>query len=272
MRISLPIVLAHGICPFDTLLRPAGCRDNSVHDRFHYFRNIRTSLLANGHLAHHSRVSWAASLDRRAEGLRNNILQLTQAFAKWPGVHIIAHSMGGLDSRWMIHKYRMEERIVSLTTIGTPHLGSSYADIGVRKNMWLIKLSGRIGLSLEGFKDLTRAACMERNQILADFEKNNGVKYQTIAGVQPLERTSWPLRHAHKIIRDIEGENDGLVSLKSAAWNDAYFVRKIDADHLNQIGWWNKGQAQAGLDRKAFQKKIQQIYLDIAEILDNGKP
>ena len=43
-------------------------------------------------------------------------------------VHIIAHSMGGLDSRRMIVDLGMADKVASLTTIGTPHRGTILAD------------------------------------------------------------------------------------------------------------------------------------------------
>jgi len=39
---------------------------------------------------------------------------------------------------------------------------------------------------------------------------------------------------------------------------------KIDADHFNQIGLWNRGEAKAGRDKKSFEKWIQGVYLEIA--------
>ena len=46
-------------------------------------------------------------------------------------VHILAHSLGGLDSRYMISKLDMAERVLSLTTLGTPHRGTTFADWGI---------------------------------------------------------------------------------------------------------------------------------------------
>lgn len=43
--------------------------------------------------------------------------------------HIIAHSMGGLDSRYLITHLGGSHRIASLTTIATPHFGSPIADV-----------------------------------------------------------------------------------------------------------------------------------------------
>ncbi len=264
MSTSYPIILAHGICPFDKIINPFFHRDNGRDDRYHYFRDIRSTLKANGFDAYHTRVSWAADLERRARDLKNEISRITVRFTKWPRIHIIAHSMGGLDSRWMIYRYQMDERVASLTTIGTPHLGSSYADRGIKRSGWLIHAAGSLGLNIRGFMDLTRKSCGLRNRIMADFEKKNGVLYHTIAGVQPIERTSAWLRPSFRIIREEEGENDGLVPLRSAMWKEEYFIKKIDADHLNQIGWWNRSELRAGIDRKTFERRIQDVYLEIA--------
>jgi triacylglycerol lipase len=43
-------------------------------------------------------------------------------------VHFIARSMGGLDARHAILSPKVAERIATLVTIGTPHLGSPVAD------------------------------------------------------------------------------------------------------------------------------------------------
>ncbi len=43
--------------------------------------------------------------------------------------HIIAHSMAGLDARWVITQNGMADRIASLTTIATPHRGTTLGNI-----------------------------------------------------------------------------------------------------------------------------------------------
>ena len=42
-------------------------------------------------------------------------------------VNIIAHSKGGLDSKYMIENLGMEDSVASLTTLCTPHKGSPIA-------------------------------------------------------------------------------------------------------------------------------------------------
>ena len=266
---TYPIILAHGICPFDRVIRPFSNIDNPDDDRFHYFRKIRSTLIQNGFTAFHSRVSWASKLDSRASDLKEEIIKITENFSKWPRVHIIAHSMGGLDARQMIYKYKMQDRVVSLTTIGTPHLGTSYADWGVKRFGILLDLVRPLGLDLEGIKNLTRESCQRFNKTTRDFEKSNAVLYQTFAGAQPLDRIFPPLRFSSRIIWKEEGENDGLVSVKSAMWRKEYFVETLDADHFNQIGWWETGEADTSMDKASFEKNIREIYLKIARGLED---
>jgi len=264
-----PIILAHGIFPFSRLYWPLAGRDNEAGDRSHYFRKIRTTLLRHGYTAFHTRVSWGAGVDRRAHDLRNGILRITDGFRRWPRVHIIAHSMGGLDARRMLYTYRMERCVASLTTIGTPHRGTSYADWGIRRLGFLIPLCRVFGLRIEGVRDLTRARCRRFNEEAAEYESQNGVRYRTVAGVQTGERIFLPMRFAHRIILEEEGENDGLVPLVSAIWREEFHLRTLDADHLNEIGWWNLGEKRAGVSRREFESRIRRFYLDLAEGLED---
>ena len=110
MAFTYPIILAHGISPFDRVIRPFSNIDNRDDDRFHYFRKIRSALIEHGFPAFHSRVSWASNLDRRASDLRKEILKITENFSKWPRIHIIAHSMGGLVSRQAVRFLQAQRR------------------------------------------------------------------------------------------------------------------------------------------------------------------
>jgi len=260
---TYPIILAHGICPIDKLIQPFSDLDNRDDDRLHYFRKIRSTLRENGFLAFHSRVSWAADLERRASDLKKEITRITENFSKWARVHIIAHSMGGLDARHMIFRHQMQDRVASLTTIGTPHLGTAFADWGIKRFGLLLDMLRPFGLNMGGFKGLTRESCAKFNDITIDFEKSNGVLYQTIAGVQPLNRIFRPLRYSYRIIWREEGENDGLVSLKSATWRDEYLLERLDADHFDQIGWWD-GSKGTWMDKEAFERRIRQFYVRIS--------
>ena len=97
---------------------------------------------------------------------------------------IIAHSMGGLDARYMISKLNMANRVAALLTVSTPHRGSPYADWCLRnlgKRMGGLKLIKLLKLDLKAISDLTTESCREFNEKILDAP---GVRYFSIGGSQ----------------------------------------------------------------------------------------
>mgnify|MGYP006281833839 FL=1 len=262
-----PIVLARGICHSDGLARMALGPDRKGLDAFSYFRKIPGFLEEHGYRVYQPAVSWAGSLERRARNLRDELVRITEDFTRHERVHIVAHSMGGLDSRMMIARYGLHEHVASLSTISTPHLGTTFANWGIRNLDRVVDLVGRLGVDIGGFRDLTTWQCRRFNEQTKDYESRNGVKYRTYAGVQSYDRVCVALRFPHRMIQRKEGPNDGLVSLKSARWREDLFVKQIEADHLNEIGWWDVRDTDTLRNLKSFEKRIQNFYLDIVESL-----
>ncbi|KAJ3089257.1 hypothetical protein HK102_006813 [Quaeritorhiza haematococci] len=99
-----PVVLCHGLFGFDVLaetLRKDNCD------------------------IHVARVSPVASVQTRAQQLQ----RFLATHMAGRGVNLVAHSMGGLDCRYLItHLKPKEFQVLSLTTIGTPHRGSPFMD------------------------------------------------------------------------------------------------------------------------------------------------
>lgn len=267
LRNGFPIVLAHGICRFDQLLNETFGLDNKDDDSRHYFKRIRSTLMTAGFKVWHSKVSWSAGVDLRADQLKAELFRLTNEFKDCRKVHLIAHSMGGLDARHMIYEHKMDDFIASLTTIGTPHRGTSFADWGVKRAGRMIPFLEALGIDITGFLDLTTERCNAFNAKAEDFESRNSVKYQSFAGIQERKRTFWPLQFPHSIISDEEGDNDGLVSVESARWRSDFFVKKIDADHLNEVGWCDINEPEYLFTRDAFEQRIRDFYCDIAQSL-----
>ena len=279
-RKTYPIILAHGIARFDVgwkELIQLDNQDDPFLDLFHYFRGIRTMLIKKGFSAYHSSVPWAERVNKRAEQLRINVghvLKQTGA-AK---VNIIAHSMGGLDARHMLFndrdKGRIHERVASLTTIGTPHRGTSFADKGTSEHGELIDILKKLSLNIEGVLDLTRDACSEfaNNPEVKAFEDEleNHTELRACTGSAGLDNVLSILRLPYKIIKEEEGDNDGLVSVNSALWKRARFMGIWeDADHLNELAWWDLEQVRTeGIF--ALTKRIHDKYLEIAEQLPSG--
>ena len=124
------IVLVHGILGFSHLDVPLFPID--------YFSGVAAFLRERFRAAVFApAVDPTAGIEKRSEMLRASIeTALTKGeLQPTESIHIIAHSMGGLDSRRMICKGRVIEAngektvIQTLSTIGTPHRGSPVADL-----------------------------------------------------------------------------------------------------------------------------------------------
>ena len=274
MARTYPIILVPGIGRFDVLCSKIFKTDNNDRcDRWHYFRNIRTHLMDHGFDVYHARVSWAASLDVCARELAEEVDRALKLFDA-EKVHIIGHSMGGLDARKMLYDFResgIPKKVASLTTIGTPHHGTSSADFFVRWFGWPMRLIAKIlGTSVEGLWDLTLASAAELNREIGPWEDaQTDVSFQAYAGKQrflfifSLLKLSWPVIHHN------QGANDGLSPVVSARWNEKYFVEPVlDLDHLNQIGWWDLSEILHGVSPRTLHRNVKQLYLTICEGLE----
>ena len=263
---GLPIVLAHGIARFDVwsgALQGLVGEDDSVH----YFRRIKTALEREGHVVHHATVPWAAAIDQRAHELRRECARIL-ARSGAPALNLICHSMGGLDARrmlWHSHLARdgFHRRIAGVATIGTPHLGTPFADAGLADLPGAIGFARALGLDLRGFADLTTRACAAFNREAREFEKGSGVRFLTWAGSQAEARTFAPLRGPWRLIAEHHGKNDGLVPVNSQLWRREYAQEHVEADHLQQVGWWHLD----GVFHErpaALEARIQGMYRRIA--------
>lgn len=120
------IVLAHG---FDA------SKDQA--NRWSFYK-VEQDLKDAGYVVVGAQVSPYQPVPVRAQELVTYVEQAMDACAAREGcdaskVHIIAHSMGGLDSRYVISKLTCKgapcgDHVASLTTISTPHHGSAIAD------------------------------------------------------------------------------------------------------------------------------------------------
>ncbi|KAJ7169700.1 Alpha/Beta hydrolase protein, partial [Mycena filopes] len=116
-----PVVFCHGLLGFDSVtIGPAIAPMQVTH-----WRGIKEVLEANGTEVLITRVPATSSPIDRAKVLEEKISEA------YPGrsVHLIGHSMGGLDCRYLTtHLTQRKFRVLSITTIATPHRGSSFAD------------------------------------------------------------------------------------------------------------------------------------------------
>jgi triacylglycerol esterase/lipase EstA (alpha/beta hydrolase family) len=288
-----PIILAQGIARFDFLLNHVvtrlsmfGFNLDPAADGLHYFKGIARHLRKNGFEVFHTSVAFAAGVERRAQELRDQINAILLSTGK-DKAHIIAHSMGGLDARYMIVNFGMADKVASLTTIGTPHLGTSFADWGIEHGGHpTINLLSRV-IDLGGFADLSTIACKTFNEGARNAEASNDVVYQVYSGAERKSLVFAPLQLSWSIINEREGDNDGLVPVTSQMWQSELIadngtsksikqnIFPIPVDHLNEIGWWDLAELQDSdlfhtdivQAANEYEANIRDVYLNIANAL-----
>ena len=205
----VPIILAHGIFGFDKLRLGAL--------EWRYFGGIERGIRARGHPVHVTGVHPVASVKHRAEQLAGQIDGFLREIGE-PKAVVIAHSMGGLDSRYMISKLGMAEKVAALVTIATPHRGSPQADFyceNPASKYVAFPLLEYIGISTEGGRDLTTASAVKFNETVQDVP---GVPYFSVTTACPTPLVPLILQPGYWLIRHKEGPNDSLVSMKSSTW------------------------------------------------------
>lgn len=204
----------------------------------HYWRGIEEALKANGIEVIVAHVPASASIEERAFKLGQDIA--SKAGGK--SVNIIAHSMGGLDARYMISRLQPDNVVVkSLTTVATPHRGSTFADfclegIGPVYLPRIYRLFKAFGLGTGAFEQLTTKYMREEFNPKTPDDKS--VRYFSYgATVDP--RFWSAFRQPHHIVKSREGPNDGLVSVASSQWG-IYKGTLLGVNHLDAINWTSR--------------------------------
>ncbi|MCA1828005.1 MAG: lipase family alpha/beta hydrolase [Myxococcales bacterium] len=225
-RPRLPVVLAHGFLGFDEVA--IGSLKHA------YFRGIDARLTQMGAKVYTPRVPPAASVVTRAQRLADLIKALPE-----PRVNIVAHSMGGLDARYAIAQLGLSDKVASLTTIATPHLGTPLADIGSKLLARFVRMLGRL-IDLRAFVELTTDQMAQFNRLNQNVP---GVSYGSVIARSTQLGTHPLLWATHRYLTKRAGANDGVVPSASQPWGDV--IREIDADHWAQIGWTRTYDAES---------------------------
>ncbi|KAL7944679.1 Alpha/Beta hydrolase protein [Trichoderma barbatum] len=282
-----PIVLAHGLLGFSEL------RVSALLPTIEYWHGIKQALTANNCTVITTSVPPSGSIEERAAKLAADILAQTtpssssssslasaqddqqqqqQQQQQAPAVNIIAHSMGGLDARYMISLLRPRGiRIASLVTIATPHRGSPFADYLIERGagpLHLPRLYGvirRAGLGTSAFGQLTTRYM--RDEFNPRVRDDDEVRYFSYGAAIDEPSLLGAFRLPHGVVDRREGENDGLVSVESSRWG-TYKGTLMGVSHLDLINWSNRARWTVrewmGI-RRTFNAVA--FYLDVADML-----
>lgn len=210
-----PVLMVHGM----------GFRDTKL---INYWGRIPAELKKSGCDIYYGYQDSNASVEVNARHISERIDRiLSETGAE--KVNIIAHSKGGLDSRYAISTLGMSEKVASLTTMSTPHNGSETMDIILRLPDFLIRFAGFLTdcwFRLLGDKNPSsyKAFHTFSTRSAAQFNRNNpdaeNVFYQSYAFAMKSPLSDIFMSVPSLVVGLVEGENDGLLTPKSAQWTN----------------------------------------------------
>jgi triacylglycerol lipase len=161
--------------------------------------------------------------------------------------------------------------VLSVTTIATPHRGSSFADyflstVGSARMpsvLSLLDLLPNGGGDGKAFECLTTQSMSIFNEQTPDAEE---VRYFSWgAWYEPGLIDTW--KYPHSVIMEKEGANDGLVSVESSKWGQ-YLGTLEDVNHLDLVGWVNVARYKwAEITGREIKFKPATFYLGVADWL-----
>ena len=222
---------------------------------------IVAAIESLGHVVYRSQVPGVEAVGVRAAALGPQI-DAVMASTGATKVHVIAHSMGGLDVRYLISKLGYATKVASLTTISTPHRGSPLADVALGLTESSILSESEAVDAIVEIVGQTDTAAL--NRALVDLSETQaaifnatvtdapGVKYQSYAGFSTPGQidndnaiamcgqvlpgsTQTLLVLAQPVVANGTDRvpSDAVVSIPSAQWGT--FAGCIAADHLSEI-------------------------------------
>ncbi len=210
-----PIILLHGV----------GFRDFKY---LNYWGRIPKELIKNGATIYYGHQEAWGTIEDNAHQIKDKILEIIST-TECEKVNIIAHSKGGLDARYMISKLDMAPYIASLTTMNSPHHGSKGIDIllhipeGMYRfitkviNAYFRFIGDKNPDAYTAGKQFSTQSIKLFNEEIEDAEN---VYYQSYTSIMKYSFSHLLLALPYLIIKGIEGENDGLVSVDSSKWGE----------------------------------------------------
>ncbi len=224
LRLKYPIVLVHGL----------GARSNF--GPIDYFYGLPDLLRSAHNQIFIPKLTPFQTIEFRATQLKE---QIEKAIPDGK-INLVGHSMGGLDARYLTSKLGFAERVASVTTIGTPNRGTSASDLAVdavspAAFSAMDRFLKLMGSSSTALMQITRSYC--NGPLALDAPNLPQVAYfsATTAISNPVVTKALPIFWVpHRLVKQIEGDNDGFVSVESARWGE--HICTYAGDHYSQIG------------------------------------
>ena len=261
-----PIFMVHGM----------GYRD---HKHLGYWGRIPKVLEANGAKVYFSGQDSNGSVEGNARQLEKRLNEVLKESGA-EKVNIIAHSKGGLESRYLISTMGYADKIASLTTLSTPHHGSVTVDKLLKFPAAPVKAGCKVcdlWFRILGDKspDTYSAINLFRTDTMEKFNAENpdmeGPYYQSYGFVMKRAFGDITMCIPWLVVNAFEGENDGLLAPRAIKWtnfkgvysgNGSRGISHCDEVDMRRWGFKIKSDNAAYDDITAF-------YLDIVRDLKN---
>lgn len=235
IKTRYPVVLMHGFGMLASLRRQGHLHSEAMH-----LRLSGVTAYAPNVAPYNTVPIRSAMWEKRLE----HILEETGA----DKLNLVAHSVGGLDARYMISQEGFHEVVASLTTISTPHRGSAIAEIMLDQPEQLRAVAADLvdWFGATTLEDATSNVLRALTELTPEYmvesfnpaySDHPSVRYWSYGGgagkgtdvpMNPL------LRPLNAALYRREGINDGYVSIRSARWGE--FMEVLKADHAHQVG------------------------------------
>ena len=222
-RTKYPLLLVHGVFFRDS-------------EHLNYWGRVPAELIKNGATVYYGGQESAGNVHTCAQQIKKAIVKVLQETGA-EKVNIIAHSKGGLDSRYCICMLGMAPYVASLTTVNTPHRGCEFAEYLMNKAPDNLKNTvaaaynkGAKALGdinpdfVSAVTDLTRDGVARLNAEMAPMQSKFDGIYTQSFGSKLNHATSgkFPLNMSYHFVKHFDGYNDGLVGEDSFQWGSEY--------------------------------------------------
>lgn len=261
IQLKYPILMCHGYGGLSTLLSPSPMHKPCMRLRSFGLHSYAPNIVPY------------ATIETRAEQWAEIIKKLKKKFG-YKKINIVAHSMGGLDMRYAIARLGVADSVSSLTTIATPHHGTSLAELvlsspdTIREK--LAEFVDWFGESIFPATKSNAAAAVQQltreyvtTQFNPDIPDTQGIQYFSYSAAVG-KGTDEPLHPIYRIQNQLifqhEGINDAFVTDESAKWGK--HLGTLPLSHLEQI------EIQVKDDRKPL---VEKFWRDLAENLKENE-
>ncbi|MFB6097878.1 MAG: esterase/lipase family protein [Salinibacter sp.] len=257
--VQTPVVLMHGFGVGASLRRGGHLHEEALHLRSRGVRAVAPNVSPYNTVRART-AQWNERLTHVLDETATDQLLL------------VAHSMGGLDARYLISEMGWHEVVDVLVTVSTPHRGSAVASLVLDQpdlvREWISDVADWVGTHIleDGSANIRKALEELTPEYMTttfnDVVPNHpDVEYWSY-GCRAGKGTDVPVaplfQYLNRYLHEREGPNDGIVSVKSARWGE--YQGTVNADHGQQVGI--SSGLTTDFDSNAFYTSIVQHLAD----------